>query len=266
MKFVYWTVGALVVLYALLATLTVIFQRDMIYFPDHNVPAAPPPIQELRIQTSDRLNLLAWYLPPRDDGAPVVLYLHGNGGNIAYRGERLRRFARLGWGVLMPEYRGYGGNPGSPSETGLKIDARAAWDTLATMGIPERRVVLWGESLGTGLAVPLATQVQPAAVLLESPYTSMTDLARWHMVWAPYWLLRDTYQSISVMPQVRAPVFIMQGGRDGLVPPAMGVRLRDVTTAPVELWNVPQAGHNDLAEHGAIERAATFVRGHTPLQ
>ncbi len=265
MKLFYWVIGSAAGLYALLLLMTVIFQRNMIYFPDNRAPVATAPVQELRIQTPDGLDLLAWYLPPQNDAAPVVLYLHGNGGNIAYREDRLHRFAQQGWGVLMPEYRGYGGNPGRPSEAGLKVDARAAWDAMARMGISEQRIVLWGESLGTGLAVPLAVDLQPAAVLLESPYTSMTDLARTHVAWAPVWLLRDTYHSIGEIGKLRAPIFIMQGGRDTLVPPAMGVRLRDAATAPVELWNAPGAGHNDLAEHGAIEQATEFVRRRTTL-
>ena len=121
-------------------------QRRLIYFPDNNLPhpaAVGLPGVVGRIQTDDGLSLIVWYAPPAGAGDFVVLYLHGNGGNIAYRARRILGFAELGWGVMLPEYRGYGGNPGTPSEKGLLLDARAAYARLVSMGTAPERILLW---------------------------------------------------------------------------------------------------------------------------
>jgi hypothetical protein len=246
------------------------FQDRLIYFPD---PTPPPPpallgldrVAETRLRTADGLDILAWNLPAGRGDAPVLLYLHGNGGSLAYRADRLRRFEQLGWGALVVQWRGYGGNPGQPSETGLAEDARAGLRTLQEAGVPAARIVLWGESLGTGLAIRLAAE-QPravAAVILESPYTSLLALGRMHYPLLPSnLLLRDRYDSLALMPQVEAPVLILQGARDTLVPPAMGREIAAAARAPVQLWEAPLAGHNELGQAGAFEEAARFLSQH----
>src|SRR5205085_2557242 len=124
-------------------------------------------VREATLTTADGLALLCWYLPP-PEGRPVVLYFHGNGGNIGYRADRVARFAAEGFGVLMLEYRGYGGNPGSPSEAGFIADAEAALRFLHNEGVAASRVVLYGESLGSGVAVQIAARHPVAALILES--------------------------------------------------------------------------------------------------
>jgi fermentation-respiration switch protein FrsA (DUF1100 family) len=171
----------------------------------------------------------------------------------------------LGWGVLMPEYRGYGGNPGEPTEAGLTADAAGAYAYLRAQGVDPTQILLWGESLGTGLATRLAAEHPVAALLLESPYTSMADIARDRYPFVPVdLLLKDRLDALSRIAAVRAPVLVMQGGRDTVVPPEMGRRMLAATTAPKELWHVAESGHNDLADHGAVEAAASFVARHVP--
>jgi hypothetical protein len=197
----------------------------------------------------------------------VLLYLHGNGGHVAYRAERAHRFARLGWGALFVQWRGYGGNPGAPSEDGLAEDARAGLRALQEAGVAPSRIVLWGESLGTGPAIRLAAEdpAAVAAVILESPYTSLLALARLHYPLLPAnLLLRDRYDSLSRIGAVAAPILILQGGRDTLVPPALGRELAAAARAPVELWEAPGAGHNDLGPAGAVEEAARFLARRLP--
>ena len=190
-----------------------------------------------------------------------MLYLHGNGGNIAFRAARLQRFAQLGWGALMPEYRGYGGNPGVPSEAGLAMDARAALDALGRMGVAPERMLLWGESLGSGVAVRLAAERPVAALLLESPFTSVAALACRRFPFVPVGvLLEDPLDALSRIASVRTPLLVMQGDRDDVVPPEMGRALHAAAAEPKELWHAPDAGHNDLAPFGAVETAAAFVR------
>jgi fermentation-respiration switch protein FrsA (DUF1100 family) len=138
---------------------------------------------------------------------------------------------------------------------------------LQEAGVPAARIVLWGESLGTGLAIRLAAE-QPravAAVILESPYTSLLALARQHYPVLPSTLLlRDRYDSLALMPQVEAPVLILQGAHDTLVPPAMGREIAAAARAPVQLWEAQFAGHNELGQVGAFEEAARFLSQHLP--
>src|SRR5579883_736303 len=147
-------------------------QRRLLYHPCTMRPVlgdlAADGVDAVEITTADGLGLLAWYRPPSPQ-RPVILYLHGNGGHIGYRAERLRRLAREGYGVLLAEYRGFGGNPGQPSERGLVIDAEAAAAFLASEGIAPARTVLWGESLGSGVAIHLAATRAVAAIVLEAP-------------------------------------------------------------------------------------------------
>jgi uncharacterized protein len=149
-------------------------QRRLLYFPTTDRPdlaaAGVADASELAVRTADGLDLLAWFAPPADAAQPVVLYLHGNGGNIGHRAARFAQLCRFGWGVLLLEYRGFGGNPGAPTEAGLYADARAGYAALRARGVPASQILLWGESLGSGVAVRLASQAQVGAVLLESPY------------------------------------------------------------------------------------------------
>ncbi|MCW3473572.1 alpha/beta hydrolase [Limobrevibacterium gyesilva] len=255
--------GALALYVVLLVGLYAL-QRRIIFLPDRTRPdpvaAGVPEVRVVPIATADGLTLYAWTVPPAVPDGFVVLYLHGNGGNVGNRAGRIQRFMAAGWGVLMPEYRGYGGNPGSPSEAGLLEDARAAFATLRRMGVPPARTLLWGESLGTALAVRLATEADVAAVLLESPYTSMADLARLRYPFVPVdRLLKDRFESLSRIGAVRAPVLVMHGAHDTIVPPAMGRAMHAAAKGPAELWLAPDAGHNDLATFGAVEAAVGFV-------
>lgn len=163
----------------------------------------------------------------------------------------------------MLEYRGYGGNPGEPSEVGLFADARAAYTTLRDGGLPASRIVLWGESLGTGVAVKLASEVAVGAVLLESPYTSIADIAQRRFPYIPVaWLLRDRFDLIGRIGAVHAPVLVMTGELDDIVPPAMARAVFAAANQPKAFWYAPGAGHNDLADAGAFDAARAFVAEH----
>jgi fermentation-respiration switch protein FrsA (DUF1100 family) len=242
-------------------------QRRFIFIPDTNPPALPadavPRASRITVHTADGLDLLAWLAPAAGEAHPVVLYLHGNAGSIADRATRFSWLASLGWGVLMLEYRGFGGNPGSPSETGLSADARAAYADLRDRGISASRIVLWGESLGTGVAVRLATEVEVAAVLLESPYTSIAAIARRQFPFVPVnWLLLDRFDLIRRIGAMRAPVLMLTGGQDEIVPPEMGRTVFAAANQPKQFWFAQDAGHNDLAEAGAFDAVQAFVAIH----
>jgi fermentation-respiration switch protein FrsA (DUF1100 family) len=253
-----------VLLYGAGVGMLALFQRRLLYFPDTRRPdlsrVAVPGATVMTVRTSDQLDLLAWFAAPQDPSQPVVLYLHGNGGNIASRATRMARLNSFGWGVLLIDYRGYGGNPGAPSEQGLIEDARAGYAALRAMGVPGHRILLWGESLGSGVAVRLAGEAEVGAVLLESPFTSIAALARQRFAFVPVdLLLRDRFELLSRIGTVRAPVLIMAGGKDAVVPPAMGRAVFAAAAEPKSYWLAPDAGHNDLRDAGALEAAKAFV-------
>src|SRR5713226_3304827 len=183
-----WLLGIAAVLYAALLGGMYAFQRNLLYRPDTSKPDWTdldlPTLQEIELIASDGVRLFAWYVPP-SAGRPVIVYFHGNGGNIADRADRMLYFAAAQFGVLIVEYRGYGGNPGSPSEAGLFADARAGLDFLKSERIASGRIVLYGESLGTGVAVRMASERPVALLLLESPYASMAAVAQRHYPYVP---------------------------------------------------------------------------------
>jgi fermentation-respiration switch protein FrsA (DUF1100 family) len=255
-------------LYLAFAALLYVSQRRLIFVPDRAVPdpqrTGLAGIETLQLHSGDGTRISAWYLPPAAANGFVVLYLHGNGGHIGYRGERLRGFHAAGWGAFLLEYRGYGGNPGAPTEAGLAQDAEAGLAALLRMGIAPERTVLWGESLGSNLAVRLAAKGTFAAVILESPFTSIAAIAKSSYPFVPVdLLLKDRFDTAERIASVRSPTLVLQGGRDRLVPPAMSRAVFDALTAPKELWTAPEADHNDLGMFGAVEAAVAFVGGLT---
>lgn len=254
----------LMILYGLIVVVMFLSQRQILFRPDRAPPdlarAGLPGVRPVTVATPDGLSLLAWYMPPAQEDGHVVLYLHGNAGHIGHRAYRLGPFRRLGWGVLLLEFRGYGGNPGRPSEAGLVTDARAGLTALRAMGFAPSSILLWGESLGSGLAVRLAVEQPVAAVLLEAPFTSITAIARSRYPFVPVdWLLLDRFDSLRILGSVQAPVLVMHGAHDRIVPVEMGRAVYEAAPDPKELWIAPHAGHVDLVEAGAVQAASKFV-------
>jgi fermentation-respiration switch protein FrsA (DUF1100 family) len=256
--------GVLAGSYGLILLAMFLAQRRILFRPDRTAPdlarIAITGLRAMTVTTSDGLSLLSWYMPPMREDGRVVLCLHGNAGHIGHRAYRLALFRELGWGALMLEYRGYGGNPGQPSEAGLVTDARAGLSALSGMGFVPDRIVVWGESLGSGLAVRLAVEQPVGAVVLEAPYTSITDIARRRFPFVPVrWLLLDRFDSSRIIAAVRAPILVLHGARDQIVPIAMGRALHAVAPDPKELWISACSGHVDLIEGGAVAVAEAFV-------
>lgn len=260
----YALLGSALAGYGVLVGGLYIFQRQLLYFPDVKRPElgdlSELGVREVTLTTADGLALLAWYLPPRGF-RPVIAYFHGNGGHIGYRAERLRWFARAGYGVLMAEYRGFAGNAGMPTETGLLADGKAALDFLVAEGITPRRLVIYGESLGSGVAVPLAAQREAAGLILEAPFTSVAELARYHYCFIPaFVLVRDRFDSRAKIGQVKAPILVLHGERDRVVPLRFGRALFDAAPEPKEFWTAREAGHENLTRYGAFEAALDFLK------
>jgi fermentation-respiration switch protein FrsA (DUF1100 family) len=236
---------------AVLLTLAWALQRRLIYYPDAGpVPAAAsvlPGAQDVSFRTGDGLELAGWFVPAAT-GAPTatVLVLNGNGGNRAGRAPLAAALARQGLAVLLFDYRGYGGNPGEPTETGLAADARAARGYLLSR--PDTgRIVYFGESLGAAVAVGLAAEHPPAALVLRSPFTSLADVGRRHYPYLPVGaLLKDRYDALGGIAAVRVPLLVVVGGADDIVPTEQSRRLYDAAAEPKRYVEIPGAGHNDL--------------------
>jgi uncharacterized protein len=261
-----WLVGVPLIAYLAVLAYLYVFQRQLLYFPDRSRPQLGLlqrlGVREGQLTTADGLSLLSWYLPAHDD-RPVILYFHGNGGNIGHRAERLQRFAGEGYGVLMPEYRGYGGNQGRPTEVGFYQDAQAAFEFLQREGISAERVALYGESLGSGVAVYLAATQQIGGLILESPFTSVAAVAQYHYPFVPAELLVwDRFDCLSRIGQVKAPILVLRGGNDAVVPGRFSQALFDAAPEPKESWFGPDAGHEELAEFGALDAVIAFIERH----
>jgi len=255
--------GFAAVAYAALVGGLYLFQRQLLYFPDRAHPELfglqQLGVREVTLSTEDGLSLLSWYVPARP-GRPVIAYFHGNGGHIGYRAERLLRLAREGFGVLMAEYRGYGGNPGTPSEAGFYADGRAALAFLDREGLAADRLVLYGESLGSGVAVALAVEHQIAALVLEAPFTSVAEVAQSHFPYVPASrMVVDRFDSLSRIGKVKAPILLLHGERDRVVPVRYGRALFDAAPEPKEGWFAPEAGHEDLARYGSLDVVVAFI-------
>lgn len=239
-------------------------QRRFLYAPDAARPdpaaAGVPDMRVLSLPAADGVELLAWYRPAADARMPVLVYFHGNAGHIGERGYKMRPFLDAGFGVLLLSYRGYGGSGGSPTEQGLYVDARAALDFLRAEGVTPDRTVIYGESLGSGVAVQIATETPPAALILEAPFISLTAAA-FHK--APYipvpLIIRDRFDSLAKIGAVRSPLFIVHGERDRTVPVSHGRRLLAAANEPKEALFVPEAGHGDLYDFGLAEAVIEYL-------
>jgi len=248
--------------YGLFAALLYVAQRTMMYFPDRErvapVEAGLAAADELVLDTADGERIVAWHVAPRGD-RPVILYFHGNGGNLSNRVPRFRALVAEGFGVLAVSYRGYGGSSGRPSETGLLADAAAGY-AEARRRYGADRLVVWGESLGGGVAVALAAENPVKALVLESPFASALDLAASAYPFIPVaWLMKDPFRSDLRIAKVAAPVLILHGARDTTIPIESGERLFALAREPKRFVRFAEGSHNDLDMYGATAVAVAHI-------
>jgi len=254
MRFYGMTAWVLVAVGVAFLALLWVGQRRLIYFPMARLPAPQAlglaDTESVAFQTSDGLTLGAWFVaasdpPPR----PVVLVFHGNAGTRAHRARLALALRQFGLHVLLTDYRGYAGNPGSPSEDGLALDARAARAYLASRPDVDRsRIIYFGESIGSAVAIRLAVEQPPAALILRSPFTSLVEVGRHHYGFLPVALfLRDRFASVELAPHIKTPVLVIAGDRDSIVPIDHTRRLYDVLVAPKRFVVLSGADHNDEA-------------------
>jgi uncharacterized protein len=249
--------GGLVVLY--------MKQRDML-FPippvGRTAPAAAgfPEAEEHVLTTADAEKVIVWHVPAKP-GRPVVLFFHGNGDFLAGRVNRFKGVTADGTGLVALSFRGYAGSSGSPSEAGLLQDAAAAYAFTAER-YAANRIVVWGFSLGTGIAVAIAAEHPVRQLILESPYTSTVDVASSMFRIVPVSLLmRDQFHSDRRIARVTAPLLIMHGTNDPAIPIVFGERLFALAHEPKQFVRFSGGGHENLDDFGAVETARQFISG-----
>jgi fermentation-respiration switch protein FrsA (DUF1100 family) len=264
-------VGAVAVIAAVLVLIWAT-QRRLMYFPTDRVPAPGDVgltgVEPVEFETTDGLRLSGWFVAASGRSPRVtVLVFNGNAGNRAHRVPLAAAFQRHGLQVLLVDYRGYGGNPGAPTEKGLAADSRAARAyLLGRPGVDASRIVYFGESLGTAVAVDLAVEHPPAALVLRSPFTSMADLGQLHYPFLPVrLLLRDRFAAIDQIQRIRVPLLVIAGGQDRIVPVDNSRRLYDAAVAPKALLVLPGADHNDDELLAGDEMVGAIVRFLRPL-
>jgi fermentation-respiration switch protein FrsA (DUF1100 family) len=242
-----------VVAWIVIVAMAWLFQRKLIYIPiTSSVPPASrflPTAEEIVIETEDGLDLGAWFVRAavEANGATVVVF-NGNAGDRSFRTPLAHALSHLGFNVLLFDYRGYGGNPGGPSAKGLAADARAVAGYLERRDdVDGDRIVYFGESLGAAVAIGLALERPPAALVVRSPFTSLVDIGRKHYRILPVrTLLRDRYPSIDRVGRLTCPILVIAGERDGIVPPEQSRELFEAAPEPKRFVLIPGADHNAL--------------------
>jgi len=253
----------LVAIYAAICAGVYFGNRLLMYFPD---PTRVAPVglglngvKEIEIAVADGTTLTAWHAPAKDD-KPTILYFHGNGANAANRAPKIQKIRERGFGVFYLNNRGYGGSGGRPTEKDNVADAIAAYDHLIGLGVPAGKIVAYGESLGSGQAVRLGAARPVAAVVLEAPLTSTVEVARSTYFWLPLGLLiTDKYNNERNIRLVKAPVLVLHGAQDAVIPVEMGWRVYRAANEPKRIELFPQGTHDDLFDQGAWEKTRAFV-------
>jgi uncharacterized protein len=254
----------LVVGYAILLFFLFFMQRSLLYKPhgDYLPPAAYGiEAQELRLPTADAQEALAWFLPPPEDSrGKMIVYFHGNGGGLAYSTVLLEQIRKAGFGYLALEYRGYPGYEGSPNEAGIYADARAAMEFMKAQGFPPENIILLGRSLGSAVALHMATEYHVGLLALVSPFTSMADVAAGIYWYVPArYLLLDRFDSFAKADKLQAPVYVFHGDADTLIPYALGQRLYERIPTQKEFFTLEGQGHNRLDMARVLQKIAEFT-------
>jgi len=241
----------LLIAYVLICLIMWAFQRELMYLPTTDIQSPEAygitGFDPLRLTSKDGTPISAWFRTAQA-GFPTLLYFHGNGGNLASRAHYFHLLASAGFGVLALDYRGYGASEGNPSEEGFYQDARATVEyALAKAALPANQIILYGESIGTGVAVQMASEYPAAALVLHSPFTSIEDIAKDSYPWLPvHYLLKDRFDSLSKLADVSEPLLLFHGEQDTIVPVALGKELFAHAREPKEALYFPDGGHNDL--------------------
>ncbi len=262
--------GLALIIYAAVVFTVYLFQRKLQYFPspERVMPAQAglANVEEIVLETPDGERLIAWYARAAD-GKPTILYFHGNGEGLINRAERMGKYQAKGYGFVIPAYRSFAGSTGTPSEEALIADSHLAYDYLLNQNLNPENIVVFGESLGTAVAVQLATAVKVGAVVLESPFTSAVKVGALRYPFLPVGhLMKDQYRSDQYITRIKVPVLVVHGGRDRVVPLEMGRKIFELANEPKEFILLPEAGHNDHDQFGLVAKVQAFVSKHVSVK
>lgn len=250
--------------YAIVTASCAVNQRSLLYHPDDTIPDPAAygvaGMEVVRIPVEEGIGLLGWWRAPADADRPVIVLFHGNAGHLGYRAGKARLFMDAGYGVLLVSWRYNAQAGGDPGEAELIADGRAALAFLAGREVSAGRIVVYGESLGSGVAVALAAENDLAGLVLESPFSSVAEVAQHHFWYLPArWLILDEFDSVSRIAGVDEPLLLVHGASDTLIPPEFARRLYDAAPGQKEAHFVAGAGHNDLYAHGAGRFVVDFI-------
>ncbi|HTT98476.1 MAG TPA: alpha/beta hydrolase [Rhizomicrobium sp.] len=253
-------VAALVITYLAIFALLFVYQRSFLFFGGRHEVAMNPAYHAVRIREAGGVTLRLWETAVGKPHAPVVVFFYGNAGTLSDFqgiGEALHD---EGYTIVLASYRGYSGNPGLPSEDGLMDDARSILKSLPTDHGP---IILWGQSLGSGVAARMASEGRADALILQSPYTAVVDVAaRRFPIYPVRWVMRDRFNTLALVPKIKMPVLIMHGTKDDVVPFDMGVTLSHRFGAEATFVAIPNRGHNDLGIGDLLPIADKWLKGH----
>ena len=234
-------------------------EHMFLYFPDTEIVMTPAAIalefEDISFQASDGTKLHGWYLPGEKD-KPLILFCHGNAGNISHRIDNLRLFHELGLSVFIFDYRGYGQSEGKATEAGTYDDIRGALSWLKTKGWSEQQMIYFGRSLGAAVALQLAIEHPPAGLVLESPFSSIEAIGKHHypLLWIlAGWALEARYDNLAKISQLGAPLLIFHGDEDEIIPQQMGKALFERAPQPKQFYSIPFAGHNNTYDEGGVK-------------
>ncbi len=255
-------IGAALI-YVLFVASLFVTQRTLIYFPNNSRPAPVQGAEIIKVTTRDNQKLESWYFAPKDRTKPVIVFFHGNSGNYGDRLYKVQYYLEAGYGALLAGYRGYGGNSGDISEQGFYEDGRAYIDWLMSeKGFQSSEIVIYGESIGSGTAVQMAVEYNIGGLILEVPFSSLQEIAVKQYPFVPVkYLLKDRFMNIEKIGNISAPLIILHGNKDQVIPFYSAEELFKAAKEPKKFINFPDGEHNNLYDFGASSHILGFLAG-----
>ncbi len=252
-------------IYLLVILIMFIFQRSLLYQPSKEKLDISyynnTGLEKINFTTLDGILLTSLFKKPSKSDNNTIVVFHGNAGHIGHRVHKFKPFIDEGYGLLLLEYRGYGENTGKPTENGLYMDSKAALDFLNNHNIPVHKTILYGESLGCGLAVKFSTTDSFKATILEAPYTSIADVAMRQYWYIPAkWLVLDRYNIMNKIKSIKSPLLVLHGLKDKIINIEFGKRVFNSAPKPKKALYIPDAGHNNLYEFNTYKKVISFLK------